>query len=100
MPVWRTLSEASVPFVLHVDGTEPLINPVFHRTGRPASNSMFGGGEHLKAKDYMGISMLPELFLSAMVLDGVFDELPNLRCGSIEQGAMWVVTWLRRLDLA
>jgi predicted TIM-barrel fold metal-dependent hydrolase len=35
-----------------------------------------------------------------MILDGVFETFPNLRGGCIEQGAMWVVPWLRRLDLA
>lgn len=40
-----------------------------------------------------------EMFLSAMVLDGVFEQFPRLRGGCIEQGAMWVVPWLKRLDI-
>ena len=42
----------------------------------------------------------PEIFLSVLVLDGVFERYPGLRGGCIEQGAMWVVPLLRRLDIA
>ena len=42
----------------------------------------------------------PETFLTCMILDGVFETFPRLRGGCIEQGAMWVVPWLRRLDIA
>ena len=38
----------------------------------------------------------PEMFLAAMVLDGVLEQFPTLRGGCIEQGAMWVVPWLQR----
>lgn len=42
----------------------------------------------------------PETFLGCMALDGVFERFPRLRGGCIEQGALWVVPWLRRLDIA
>jgi predicted TIM-barrel fold metal-dependent hydrolase len=35
-----------------------------------------------------------------MVLDGIFEQFPRLRGGCIEEGAMWVVPWLKRLDIA
>jgi predicted TIM-barrel fold metal-dependent hydrolase len=35
-----------------------------------------------------------------MVLDGTFDRFPRLRCGVIELGALWVVPWMKRLDIA
>jgi predicted TIM-barrel fold metal-dependent hydrolase len=35
-----------------------------------------------------------------MVLDGIFEQFPGLRGGCIEQGAMWVIPLLKRLDLA
>jgi predicted TIM-barrel fold metal-dependent hydrolase len=35
-----------------------------------------------------------------MVLDGMFETFPRLRGGCIEQGAMWVVPMLKRLDIA
>ena len=63
------------------------------------STDFLGGGENVRAKDYMVIHQQPEQFFSAMVLDGVLEAHPGLQGGCIEQGAMWVVPWLRRLDL-
>jgi len=71
------------------------------RTRREAEEAIrMGGGENIRAKDYMSLHTPPEIFLSCMVLDGVFDAFPRLRGGCIEQGAMWVVPWLARLDQA
>ena len=38
--------------------------------GRPLPPDFLGGGENVRAKEYMTISQVPEQFLSAMVLDG------------------------------
>jgi predicted TIM-barrel fold metal-dependent hydrolase len=35
-----------------------------------------------------------------MALDGILERFPRLRGGCIEQGGLWVVPWLKRLDLA
>jgi hypothetical protein len=40
------------------------------------------------------------MFLAAMIFDGILERFPRLRGGSIEQGALWVVPWMRKLDLA
>jgi len=96
---WSRVQDADVPFMLHIGGGGRTLRPAFHENGRPVSDFL-GGGENIRAKDYMTIHQAPEQFLSAMVLDGCFDRFPRLRGGCIEQGAMWVVPWLRRLDLA
>jgi predicted TIM-barrel fold metal-dependent hydrolase len=98
-PLWSLLEESGVPFVLHIGGGGRLTRPAFHRNGMPVTDWL-GGGENIRSKDYMGIAHPPEMFLSAMVLDGILERFPGLRGGSIEQGALWVVPWLRRLDLA
>jgi predicted TIM-barrel fold metal-dependent hydrolase len=98
-PVWATLEERGIPFMLHVGGGGRALRRAFHDNGRPVSDFL-GGGENIRAKDYMAIHQTPEQFLSVMVLDGVLDKFPGLRGGCIEQGAMWVVPWLRRLDIA
>lgn len=98
-PVWATLEERAVPFMLHIGGGGRTLRPAFHDNGRPVSDFL-GGGENIRAKDYLAIHQAPEQFLSAMVLDGMFERFPGLRGGCIEQGAMWVVPWLRRLDIA
>jgi uncharacterized protein len=95
---WSTLEERDVPFMLHIGGGGRALKQAFHDNGRPTTDFL-GGGENVRGKDYMTISQVPEQFLSAMVLDGVLDAHPRLRGGCIEQGAMWVVPWLRRLDI-
>ncbi len=97
--VWRTLAERQVPFMLHVGGGGRLMRPVFHRNGKDVTD-FIGGGENVRSKDYMAIYHPPEIFLSAMVLDGVLERHPTLMGGCIEQGALWVVPWLKRLELA
>ena len=85
--------------MLHVGGGGRLMRPVFHRNGKDVTD-FIGGGENVRSKDYMAIYHPPEIFLSAMVLDGVLERHPTLMGGCIEQGAMWVVPWLKRLELA
>ena len=98
-PVWARLNDANIPFQLHIGGGGRALKQAFHNNGNPVTDH-FGGGENLRSKDYMAIHMPPELFLSVMILDGVFERFPNLRGGCIEQGAMWVVPWLKRMDIA
>jgi predicted TIM-barrel fold metal-dependent hydrolase len=98
-PMWRTLEENDVPFVLHVGGAGRLVPSEFHDNGRPVTDFL-GGGENIRAKDYMAIAQMTEVFLAALIFDGVLERFPRLRGGSIEQGAMWAVPWVRRLDLA
>jgi predicted TIM-barrel fold metal-dependent hydrolase len=97
--LWRTLAERDVPFMVHVGGGGSPIRRVFHNNGK-AVTDFLGGGENIRSKDFMGLHHSPEVFLSALVLDGVFERFPNLRGGCIELGAMWVVPWLQRLDIA
>ncbi|HTN80431.1 MAG TPA: amidohydrolase family protein [Acidimicrobiales bacterium] len=98
-PVWRALEQNDVPFMLHIGGGGQLMRREFHDNGRKVTDFL-GGGENIRSKDYMAIHMPPEIFLSCLVLDGIFERFPALRGGCIEQGAMWVVPWLKRLDLA
>ena len=41
----------------------------------------------------------PQIFLTAMVYDGVFMRMPQLRGGVIESAAGWVPEFLRSLDI-
>lgn len=98
-PFWALLEGAGVPFVLHVGGGGRLLDPAFHDNDMPVTDHL-GGGENVRSKDYLAIHHSPEVFLGALVLDGLFDRFPNLRGASIEQGAGWVVSWMRHLDQA
>lgn len=97
--VWARLQDADVPFMLHIGGGGRPVKPAFHNNDLPVTDHL-GGGENIRSKDYMAIHHPPEIMLAVMVLDGVFERFPRLRGGCIEQGGMWVVPWLKRLDLA
>lgn len=98
--VWWCLQDADVPFMLHIGGGGRPLRRAFHENGKPPTTDFLGGGENIRSKDFMVLHTPPETFLSCMVLDGVLERFPRLRGGCIEQGALWVVPWLRRLDIA
>jgi len=96
-PFWDVLAESDTPFVLHVGGGGKLLDRAYHNNNMPVTDHL-GGGENIRSKDYLAIHHSPELFLGALILDGLFDRFPKLRGGCIEQGAGWVVSWLHHLD--
>ncbi len=103
-PVYASLAEAEVPFMLHVSvGTSPTssrcVPPGYRNNGREKLAFALGG-ENMRALDFMAIPFMPSMTLGAMALDGVFERHPTLRGGVVEQGAMWVVPWLNWLDHA
>jgi predicted TIM-barrel fold metal-dependent hydrolase len=98
-PFWSVLAESNVPFVLHVGGGGRLLDHAFHNNGMPVTDHL-GGGENIRSKDFLAVSHSPSLFLGVLILDGVFDRFPALRGGVIEEGASWVISWMRQLDFA
>ena len=98
-PFWARLAEARVPVLLHIGGGH-LAPPPYHANGRDRPTDWLGGGENLRAKDYPATHHSPANFLTTMILDGVFERHPDLRCGVIELGASWVPGLLRNLDHA
>lgn len=96
-PMWAAIAERGVPVVLHLGGQGRMIKPTWHNNGRPVTDFL-GGGENVRARDVMMMHIAPELFVSTMIFDGIFDAHPDLMVGVIEQGAEWVVPWLTRLD--
>ncbi|MET0332877.1 MAG: amidohydrolase family protein [Rhizobacter sp.] len=99
-PVWRLLSDSGIPFMLHVGPSHPIQPKGYDNTGRPRPPDVHGGGENLRFKDLVALSLAPQLFLTSMVGDGVFDRHPELRGGVIELGAGWVPQFLRQMDIA
>lgn len=97
-PVWARLAEAGIPFVLHVGGDPLQLHPSWMNTGRPVPQDWQGGGENIRGKDMLALHHNAELFLGAMIFDGVFERHPALRGAAVELGAGWVPSWLRRLD--
>ncbi|HLK36432.1 MAG TPA: amidohydrolase family protein, partial [Polyangiaceae bacterium] len=96
--VWARLAEAGLPFLLHVGGDPLQIDAAWMNTGRPIPTDWLGGGENVRGKDMTSLHQRAETFISALVLDGVFERHRTLRGGAIELGAGWVPAMLARLD--
>lgn len=99
-PVWAAVAEAGVPVVMHIGAGKNAISKSWHNNGRPRPVDLHGGGENLRGKDLPSVHHAAETCLTALVLDGVFERFPELRCGVIEMGASWVPSLLSRLDYA
>ncbi len=48
----------------------------------------------------MGIPGPPMQTLATMIFDGVLERFPELRIGVIEQGAIWLPSWMRQMEAA
>lgn len=95
---WGRLVERDIPFTLHI-GPGTLSQPkAYHDNGRERAPDLHGGGENLRFADYPCLGYAPQMFLTALVYDGVFQRFPTLRGAVVECGAGWVPEWLRQLD--
>ena len=99
-PVWAQAQEAGIPVVFHVGGTGDLIDPAYFSNGLPVPPDFHGGEENFRSVDYMGIPGPPAQTLATMIFDGVLERFSELRIGVIEQGAIWVPSWLRQMESA
>ncbi len=98
--VWAQAQAAGIPIVFHVGGTGDLIDANYFNNGLPIPPDFHGGDENFRSVDYMGIPGPPAQTLATMIFDGVFDRFPDLRVGVIEQGAIWVPSWMRQMESA
>jgi predicted TIM-barrel fold metal-dependent hydrolase len=100
--VWQAFCDLNVPFLLHVGPNSPTKITAYENNGQPRPKDITGaeGGENLRVRDFMLLSVGPQQFLTALVFDGVFARFPRLRGGVIELGAGWVPEYLRTLDLS
>lgn len=98
--VWQALCDHKTPFMLHVGPNSQLVSKAWLNNGKPIPPDIIGGGENLRVRDFVALSFAPQLFLTALVFDGVLERFPNLRGGVIELGAGWVPQMLRTLDMS
>jgi predicted TIM-barrel fold metal-dependent hydrolase len=99
-PVWARAQDADLPVVFHVGGTGDLIDFNYFRNGLPIPPDFHGGEENFRSVDYMGIPGPPAQTLATMIFDGVLERFPRLRIGVIEQGAIWMPSWMRQMEAA
>ncbi len=98
--VWRQAEEAGIPVVFHVGGTGDLIDPAYFNNGLAIPPDFHGGEENFRSVDYMAIPFPPMQTLATMIFDGVLERHPDLRIGVIEQGCIWLPSWLKQMESA
>ena len=86
--------------VFHVGGTGDLIDDGYFRNGLPVPPDFHGGEENFRSVDYMAIPHPPMQTLATMIFDGVLERFSELRIGVIEQGAVWLPSWMRQMESA
>lgn len=99
-PIYELLQDRGRPLLFHVGGGGRLVHPTFGANGHAPDRVHHDREPLLPTLTYIGIPAPLEMALAALILDGVFERFPTLRCGVIEQGATWVPGFLRRLDAA
>jgi predicted TIM-barrel fold metal-dependent hydrolase len=99
-PLWAIAQEAEIPIVFHVGGTGDLLDVNYFQNGLPIPPDFHGGDENFRSVDYMGIPFPPMQTLATLIFDGVLERFPELRIGVIEQGAIWLPSWIRQMESA
>ena len=97
--VWDRFTAANAPFVVHVavNGEYRSVPPSFRNNGRDAKE--LGGDAPGGAElGLLTIGASAQMFLAAMIFDGVFERHPKLRGISMEHAAFWLPSWLNGID--
>ena len=97
-PIWNGFVKKKSPFVIHVavNGHYKAVSESFKNNGK--TELELGGDAPAGELGLMTINGSAELFLSAMIFDGVFERHPELKGISMEHGAFWLPSWLKALD--
>ena len=98
--LWAAIVDAGVLLSTHIgldNGWRP-VRPELFDNGRTLEH--FRSDAPGDALSYMAIGWPAELFLSALVLDGVLERFPALRISVAELGAVWVPGFQHHLDQA
>ena len=86
--------------MFHIGATGDLVDPHSFETGLPVPPDFHGGEEGFRSVGYMGIRGPPMQTLATLIFDGVLERFPGLRIGVIEQGAIWLPSWMRQMESA
>ncbi len=107
---WRVLEESGTPALIHIGagglasggGRRPDVPAARVRPTRPRCAREFPdrpGGEEQLGPFYIVVAHLAaEVYLTCLVMGGVFERFPGLRFGAIEFGAAWLGPLCERLD--
>ena len=97
---WARIQDADLAVALHVGVNGGDYNPVpgsFYNNARQLPPHQDGDAPR-DALSYMAIQYNAELFLAAMIFDGVLERFPRLHIAVVELGASWIVSWMKQID--
>ncbi len=92
-PVWSRINEAGIPVAIHAG----LSGVAQYGKVWEAGKGQFEGFKHSVFPIVAFQDRSPSDTFAALICHGLFERFPNLRLGSIENGAMWVRDLLRNL---
>ena len=100
-PFWSLLAEANAPFIIHGGPDMYALGAAFSDSPTLRSDSPFSSPELPEIGPYAQtfLEVAPAHFLGTMLLGGVFERHPGLRCGVIECKAMWLPLLMQQLEL-
>ncbi len=95
--VWAHFDATGTPFVSHVavNGHYRAVPESFRNNGK--TQIELGGDAPAGEIGLMTIGNSAQMFLGAMIFDGVFDRHPGLRGISMEHAAFWLPSWLESI---
>jgi uncharacterized protein len=109
-PLWRHLEESDTPALIHIgaggvmstdDDQDPML-PDRAWADAPTLRAAFadapGSEERIGPFFIVTAHLAAELYLTCLLMGGVFERFPRLRFGVIEFGASWVGPMAERLD--
>jgi len=99
-PFYALLAESGRPLVFHLGSGGEIPSRVFRKTGREPYVDPHGNSDPVRALRVVGLAGPVEMAIAALVFDGVLERHPTLKVGAIENGAVWVPGFVKRLDLA
>lgn len=89
--VWTLCGEIGMIPMVHSGSGRPGMDDNWLENGRPYPNSI--------STYITQIHQLPEIFLTELLMNGVFARNPNLHVFVCEFGVDWIPEWVRRVDL-
>ena len=96
--IWAGFADRRIPAGIHVaaNGEYNAVSTSFKNNGK--SELALGGDAPAGELGLLNIGTSAQLFLSALIFDGVFERHPALRMISMEHAATWLPSWLAQLD--
>jgi len=95
-PVWARLNEAGVVVTYHVSEAN-FMHPLIHEFGeKPLQSRRTGQTAWQWMYTYSEIPLV--MSLSNLIFNNLFGRFPNLKVGSVENGAEWLPRFLEKMD--